>query len=189
MPESEVAMQLIKSKKLNSIFDQIVPTVRSIITKEKCDNPYDLLKLQQVAKEENLWMPIIYRLINQTVIEDPLGASVIAIFLDETVLPSIDQIKALTDNMLLDCKVYSYKMQRNILIVLSCLSEKVAGTLVAKCLGERTYMFLKNCLKYGKTVEESGASVNSVSRKKSIFRELFNHNFISVHFLIKIKKE
>ncbi len=173
MPESEAGLLLHKSKKLNSIVDQIMPTVRSVIMQDNYENPYDIIKLQQIAKEENLWIPIIYRLINQTDIDDPLGASVIIIFLEETTLPSIDQIKVLTDKILLDCKVYSNKIQRNILIVLSCLSEKVAGTFVAKCIIERTLMFLKNCLNYGRNIEESHTltSVDSVSKRKSIFKE------------------
>ena len=58
------------------------------IMKNNEENPCDIIKLQHIAKEEKLWIPIIFRLINKIEINDPLGPSIITIFLEETPLPS-----------------------------------------------------------------------------------------------------
>ena len=105
MPESESGIVFHKSKKLNVIIDEILPTVRSVIMKDDRENFSSFHKLQGIVKEENLWIPIIYRLINQIEMDDPLGASVIMIFLYETPLPTMEQIDMLNEKILLDNKV------------------------------------------------------------------------------------
>lgn len=147
IPENECGIE--SNKKLYNIIDQILPTVRSVIMKNNEENPCDIIKLQHIAKEEKLWIPIIFRLINRIEINDPLGASIITIFLEETPLPSRDQITMLTDKILLNNKTYCEKIQRNILVILSCLSEKVAGTCVASCISDKTIEFTLKCLNYG----------------------------------------
>ena len=100
--------------------------------------------------------------------DDQLGPSIIAIFIEETLLPSKvnlkkfnvikiridlkksilfkDQIDLLTRKLTINEKRYSEKIERNILVVLSCLSEKIAGTSIASILSEKTIDFTLNCL-------------------------------------------
>ncbi len=136
------------NKKFNLVVDQILPTVRSVIMKNNEENPTDIVKLQQIAKDESLWLNIIFSLIDKIDLNDKLGPPVIAIFLEETPLPSKEQILLLTNKIASISEVYKYceKIQRNILVILSCLSEKVAGTNVATLLAEKTLEFTINCL-------------------------------------------
>ena len=62
MPDNE--MNKDTDKKLMNIIDQILPTVRSLIMKSDDENPCDIIKLQHIAKEEDRWISIIFRLIN-----------------------------------------------------------------------------------------------------------------------------
>ena len=159
------------NKKFNILVDQILPTVRSVIMKNNEENPTDIVKLQQIAKDESLWLNIIFSLIDKIDLNDKLGPPVIAIFLEETPLPSREQIILLTNritfnesvsnnninnnnnieednksNSSVNCYKYCEKIQRNILVILSCLSEKVAGTSVATLLADQTLDFTFNCL-------------------------------------------
>ncbi len=143
-------------KKLHEVIDQILPTVRSVIMKSNEENPTDIIKLQQITKEEDLWIPIIFRLINKIEIDDPLGASIISIFLEESTLPTCEQIKRLVGKLFLTENEYSEKIQRNILIILSCLSEKVAGTSVASYINDLTIQFIRACFVNGLTITEDG---------------------------------
>jgi RING finger and SPRY domain-containing protein 1 len=133
------------------------------------ENPTDIVKLQQIAKDESLWLNIIFCLIDKIDLNDKLGPPVIAIFLEETPLPSKEQIILLTNKITFNesvinvnntnndeddnksnCSVnyykYCEKIQRNILVILSCLVEKVAGTNVATLLADQTLDFTFNCL-------------------------------------------
>lgn len=141
-------------EKLHEVIDDILPTVRSVIMKNNEESPTDIIKLQHISKQEELWIPIIFLLINKIEIDDPLSASIISIFLEETPLPTCEQIKRLVGKMLLVENVYSEKIQRNILIIMSCLSEKVSGTSVATCINEMTIPFIQECFQNGMTVTE-----------------------------------
>lgn len=109
-------------------------------------------------------------LIDKIDIDDPLGPSLIAIFLEETPLPTKvdflfcfyklfyclkhdiksiyikDQINQLMDKIEIEKKSYSEKIERNILIILSCLIQKVSGTPTAQVLIERNTEFTMRCL-------------------------------------------
>ncbi len=78
--------------------------------------------------------------------DDQLGPSIIAIFVEETLLPSKDQIESLTSQLVMNEKTYRDKIKRNMLVVLSCLSEKIAGTSLASILNENTIDFTIDCL-------------------------------------------
>lgn len=153
MPDNETHKE--PDKKVINIIDQILPTVRSVIMKSDDDNACDIIKLQHISKQEKLWMPMIFRLINKIEINDPLGSSVISIFLEEMPLVTKEQIYMLSEKMLLDSKIYSEKIQRNILVILSCLSEKMAGTYVATCIYEKSIQFIENCLNNGIKFKEN----------------------------------
>ncbi len=90
LSENEDCKHLKESiKKLNSIVDQILPTIRCFIMKNNDEtNPCNIIKLKQITNDESLWISIIFRLINKIDLDDSLGASVISIFLEETPLPS-----------------------------------------------------------------------------------------------------
>lgn len=57
------------------------------------ENPYEILKLKQIVKDEELWLMIIFNLIDKIEMDDQLGPSIIAIFLEETPLPSLVYFK------------------------------------------------------------------------------------------------
>ena len=109
--------------------DQILPAVRSFLMKSSIQENLDIIRLQDIARDEVYWISILTRLINKIELNDPLGALIISLFLEETPLPSIDQINSLLNKISIHDKVYCEKIQRNIFIILSCLSEKCAGIL------------------------------------------------------------
>ena len=117
------------NKNINSSVDQILPAVRSFLMKSSIQENLDIIRLQDIARDEVYWISILTRLINKIELNDPLGALIISLFLEETPLPSIDQIKSLLNKISIHDKVYCEKIQRNIFIILSCLSEKCAGIL------------------------------------------------------------
>ena len=86
--EDEAGSLINSNEKFYSIIDQILPTVRSLIMKNNHENPADIVKLQIMCKKENLWIPIMFRLINKIELNDPLGPAIISIFLEETPLPT-----------------------------------------------------------------------------------------------------
>jgi hypothetical protein len=99
-----------------------------------------------LAKNETLWCNVLFTLIDKIEMNDQLGPSIIAIFVEETLLPTQDQIESLTKRLTANEKAFSEKVKRNMLVVLSCLSEKIAGTSLASILNENTVDFTIDCL-------------------------------------------
>ncbi len=89
---------------------------------------------------------MLFTLIDKIEMNDQLGPSIIAIFVEETLLPTQDQIESLTKRLTANEKAFSEKVKRNMLVVLSCLSEKIAGTSLASILNENTVDFTIDCL-------------------------------------------
>ena len=123
LPENESE----SNKNINSSVDQILPAVRSFLMKSSIQENLDIIRLQDIARDESYWISILTRLINKIDLSDPLGPLIISLFLEETPLPSMDQINLLLKKISINEKTYSEKLQRNIFIILSCLSEKCAG--------------------------------------------------------------
>lgn len=126
LPETESD----SNKNINSSVDQILPAVRSFLMKSSIQENLDIIRLQDIARDESYWISILTRLINKIELADPLGPLIISLFLEETPLPSMDQINSLLKKISIHDRVYSEKLQRNIFIILSCLSEKCAGIII-----------------------------------------------------------
>ncbi|CAF0717503.1 unnamed protein product [Brachionus calyciflorus] len=137
------------TKTLDLFIDDMLPLVRSVLMKDNNDNTENIIRLQEVARDEGIWLSIILRLIDRIKLNDQLGPSIISIFIEETPLPSQEQITMLLDTLRLNDVKYNEKIQRNILVVFSCLSEKIAGTSIASFLAEKTIDFIFNCLENG----------------------------------------
>lgn len=152
------------NKKLNGHIDRILPTLRCLIMRNNQEDPYEIIKLKQIVKEESFWLLIMLNLIDKIEIDDPLGPSLISIFLEETPLPTQDQVNLLMEKIVIDNKAYSEKIERNILIVLSCLIQKVSGTPTAQCLMDGNIEFALRCLKYG--YEQQVQDDSSFSKSK-----------------------
>ena len=67
------------------------------------ENPADIVKLQQIAKQvdsnQSLWIAIICRLIDKIEISDPLGPSIIAIFLGKSQLIAFELYLLITQTL------------------------------------------------------------------------------------------
>ena len=123
LPETETD----SNKNINHSVDQILPAVRSFLMKSSIQENLDIIRLQDIARDEVYWINILTRLINKIELNDPLGPLIISLFLEETPLPSMDQINSLLSKISIEEKLYSEKILRNIFIILSSLSEKCAG--------------------------------------------------------------
>jgi hypothetical protein len=125
------------SKNINKLVDQILPAVRSFLMKSSIQENLDIIRLQDIARDETYWISILTRLINKIELNDPLGPLIISLFLEETPLPSMEQINSLLIKISIQEKQYSEKIIRNIFIILSCLSEKCAGRLLLSIISTR----------------------------------------------------
>ncbi len=93
-------------KNINQSVDQILPAVRSFLMKSSIQENLDIIRLQDIARDEVYWINILTRLINKIDLNDPLGPLIISLFLEETPLPSMDQINSLLNKIDIEAKVY-----------------------------------------------------------------------------------
>ena len=62
------------NKNINSSVDQILPAVRSFLMKSSIQENLDIIRLQDIARDEVYWISILTRLINKIELNDPLGS-------------------------------------------------------------------------------------------------------------------
>lgn len=91
-----------------------------------------MLRLHNIADNEEGWIQVVKSMINVIPMIDPLGPSVITLLLDDCPLPSRESVLKVvrlfslsTESAILG-KENSAK-ERNICVVLGCIAEKLAG--------------------------------------------------------------
>merc|ERR1719334_1668219 len=91
------------------------------------DPPDSLIKLNIVAEKEEGWIQLVRSFVNVIPLCDPLGPAVMSLLLDDCPLPTRETaVKCLE---LLDSlpSTNSTKQHRNLMIVIGCIAEKLAG--------------------------------------------------------------
>jgi hypothetical protein len=72
---------------LNALIDETLSVIRTVVDTDQ-EPPHALLVVSRIASREDRWLDVMIALIERVPIDDPLGATVIALLLDECSLPS-----------------------------------------------------------------------------------------------------
>ncbi|CAF2836599.1 unnamed protein product [Rotaria sp. Silwood2] len=79
---------------LNSLIDETLLIVRTVADTDQ-EPPHAMLILSRIANHEDRWLEVMIALIERVPMNDPLGATVIALLLDECSLPSKELLQQL----------------------------------------------------------------------------------------------
>lgn len=82
------------SYNLNSLIDETLLIVRTVADTDQ-EPPHAMLIVSRIANREDRWLEVMIALIERIPINDPLGATVIALLLDECSLPSKELLQQL----------------------------------------------------------------------------------------------
>jgi hypothetical protein len=72
---------------LNTLIDETLSIIRTVVDTDQ-EPPHAMLVVSRIASREDRWLDVMIALIDRVPITDPLGATVIALLLDECSLPS-----------------------------------------------------------------------------------------------------
>ena len=72
---------------LNTLIDETLSIIRTVVDTDQ-EPPHAMLVVSRIASREDRWIDVMIALIDRVPIADPLGATVIALLLDECSLPS-----------------------------------------------------------------------------------------------------
>lgn len=116
---------------IDSLVVEALTLLRTLVDNDQ-EPPQSMLYIPKIAEEEKGWLVVVTSLIQSIPLEDPLGAAVITLLLDQCPLPSKSTTLKLTKLLKLskdgcDGNFKSPRAQRNLCIILGCLAEKMAG--------------------------------------------------------------
>ncbi|CAF3525029.1 unnamed protein product [Adineta steineri] len=89
------------SYNLNSLIDETLLVIRTVVDTDQ-DPPHAMLVLSRIANREDRWLEVIVALIERVPMNDPLGATVIALLLDECLLPPKELLQQLIKRICLN---------------------------------------------------------------------------------------
>lgn len=109
--------------------------------------PPSMLRLHNIADNEEGWIQIVKSMVNVIPMTDPLGPSVITLLLDDCPLPSRESVLKVAN--MFNLSAQSSLLGRanppkecNICVVLGCIAEKLAGPSSLGILSESTLDYL-----------------------------------------------
>jgi len=82
------------SYNLNALINETLLIIRTVVDTDQ-DPPHAMLVLSRIANREDRWLEVMTALIEYVPMNDPLGATVIALLLDECLLPSKELLQQL----------------------------------------------------------------------------------------------
>jgi hypothetical protein len=86
---------------LNTLIDETLSILRTVVDTDQ-DPPHAMLVVSRIANREDRWLDVMIALIERIPINDPLGATVIALLLDECSLPSRELLQQLIKRICID---------------------------------------------------------------------------------------
>uniref|UniRef100_A0A1B6DCF9 B30.2/SPRY domain-containing protein n=1 Tax=Clastoptera arizonana TaxID=38151 RepID=A0A1B6DCF9_9HEMI len=124
-----------KSKPSRVVEKLVLDTLNVIgtLVENEEDPPEVLLKLHNIADQEEGWITVVQSMVQVLPIEDPLGPAVITLLLDDCPLPNKEAVLRLVKLFNLSQHAAigrghkTVRHQRNICIVLGVLAEKLSG--------------------------------------------------------------
>ncbi|UJR33081.1 hypothetical protein I4U23_020540 [Adineta vaga] len=87
-------LRTVPSYNLNTLIDETLLIIRTVIDTDQ-DPPRAMLVLSRIANREDRWLEVMIALVERVPINDPLGATVIALLLDECLLPPKELLQQL----------------------------------------------------------------------------------------------
>lgn len=82
------------SQNLNALIDETLLIIRTVVETDQ-EPPHAMLLISRMANREDRWLEVMNALIERVPMNDPLGATVIALLLDECSLPSTELLQQL----------------------------------------------------------------------------------------------
>jgi hypothetical protein len=82
------------SYNLNALIDETLLIIRTVVDTDQ-EPPHAMLIVSRIANREDRWLEVMIALIERIPMNDPLGATVIALLLDECSLPSKELLQQL----------------------------------------------------------------------------------------------
>lgn len=82
------------SQNLNALIDETLLIIRTVVDTDQ-EPPHAMLLISRMANREDRWLEVMNALIERVPMNDPLGATVIALLLDECSLPSKELLQQL----------------------------------------------------------------------------------------------
>ncbi|CAF2139336.1 unnamed protein product [Rotaria magnacalcarata] len=79
---------------LNALIDETLSVIRTVVDTDQ-EAPRAMVAVSRIANREDQWLDVMIALIERIPIHDPLGATVIALLLDECSLPSKELLQQL----------------------------------------------------------------------------------------------
>ena len=79
---------------LNALIDETLLIIRTVADTDQ-EPPHAMLVVSRIANREDRWLEVMVALIERVPMDDPLGATVIALLLDECSLPSKELLQQL----------------------------------------------------------------------------------------------
>jgi len=109
--------------------DLVLETLVVIRTKVEIepDPPDSLIKLNNVAEKEEGWIQLVRSFVNVIPVSDPLGPAVMSLLLDDCPLPTRETALKCLELLETLPRDNNTKQHRNLMIVLGCIAEKLAG--------------------------------------------------------------
>ncbi|CAM4859103.1 unnamed protein product [Rotaria socialis] len=86
---------------LNALIDETLSVIRTVVDTDQ-EAPRAMVAVSRIANREDQWLDVMIALIERIPIHDPLGATVIALLLDECSLPSKELLQQLIKRVCLD---------------------------------------------------------------------------------------
>lgn len=131
------------------VFDDILNAIREVVINNNGDEPPSIIiEMQRLASNEKGWIKIMIQLVNRIELDDPIGPSIITLFLDEFPIPTPDSIELLVKKMPINKQNVSKNKERNCLVIFSCLGEKIAGPSSRSLMTNETLDFVFSKLKH-----------------------------------------
>ena len=91
------------SQNLNALIDETLLTIRTVVDSDQ-EPPHAMLLISRMANREDRWLEVMNALIERVPMSDPLGATVIALLLDECSLPSTELLQQLIRRICADTR-------------------------------------------------------------------------------------
>lgn len=88
---------------LNTLIDETLSIIRTVVDNDQ-EPPHAMLVVSRIASREDRWLDVMMALIDRVPINDPLGATVIALLLDECPLPSRELLHQLIKRVCSDSR-------------------------------------------------------------------------------------
>ena len=89
------------SYNLNTLIDETLLIIRTVVDTDQ-EPPHAMLLVSRIANREDRWLEVMIALIERIPMNDPLGATVIALLLDECSLPSKELLQQLIQRICSD---------------------------------------------------------------------------------------